>query len=334
MRAWLLSAPGLALLLLVLVDVVSTTLTIGRHAGPFTRRVLGWAWRGLLRLHRKDSSTGALGTAGVVLLLSSVLVWVALLWVGWTLVFLSGDGAVVSSSTGRPAGVADTVYFVGMTLSTLGVGDFVAGSSGWRLVTTVAAFSGLALITLAITYLLSVMSAVVARRSLAVRIAGLGDTATGIVVGGWRGHEFSPTFVTQLAGLAEQLTQTAERHLAYPVLHYFHSAEPEAATPLAVARLEDALLLLEAAVAVEARPDPSAIRPVRRAVDRYLSAAGSTPEPGRAAVPPFPDVQPLRAAGIPLVPTAEFLGRAAERSDRRSRLAELVGNDGWSWPGP
>jgi hypothetical protein len=333
MPAWLLGASGVALLLVVLVDVLSTTLTIGTHAGPFTRRVLGLAWRGLLRLHRQDSSSRVLSTAGVVLLVASVLVWLALVWAGWTLVFLSGEDTVVSSTTGEPAGVLDTVYYVGVTLSTLGVGDFVAGSGGWRLVTTLAAFSGLVLITLAITYLLAVVSAVVTRRSLAVRIAGLGDTAAGIVVGGWTGERFSPAFVQHLAGLAEQVAHTAERHLAYPVVHYFHSAEPESAAPLAVARLDDALLLLEGAVAEGARPDPSAIRPLRRAVDRYLSAAGSTAGPGRSAVPPVPDAGPLRSAGIPLVPATEFLRRAADEADRRSRLAELVRSDGWSWPG-
>jgi hypothetical protein len=69
------------------------------------------------------------------------------------------------------------------------------------------------------------------------------------------------------------------------------------------------------------------------AMDRYLSAAGSTAGPGRSAVPPVPDAEPLRSAGVPLVPAAEFQRRAGDESDRRSRLAELVRSDGWSWPG-
>jgi hypothetical protein len=332
MSAWLLTAVGVALLVVVVVDVLATTLTIGTHAGPFTRRVLGWAWRGLLRLHRQDSSTRLLSTAGVLLLVASVLVWLTLVWVGWTLVFLGGDGAVVSSATGEPAGIVDTFYYVGITLSTLGVGDFVASSGGWRLVTTLAAFSGLVLITLAITYLLAVVSAVVARRSLAVRIAGLGDTAADIVVGGWTGERFSPAFGQHLAGLAEEVAHMAERHLAYPVVHYFHSPDPASAAPLAVARLDDALLLLDGAVVAGARPDPSVIRPPRRAVDRYLSAAASGARPGLSSVPPVPETQPLRSAGIPLVPAADFLRWAAEECDRRSRLAEMVRRDGWSWP--
>jgi hypothetical protein len=222
---------------------------------------------------------------------------------------------------------------VGVTLSTLGVGDFVAGSGGWRLVTTVTAFSGLVLVTLAITYLLAVVSAVVARRSLAVRIAGLGDTAAGIVVDGWTGERFSDAFLRQLAGLDEQIASTAERHLAYPVVHFFHSTEPESAAPLAVARLDDALLLLHGAVADCVRPDPSAIGPLRRAVERYQAAAAGNAGAGRSDVPPVPDVEPLRAAGIPLLPAGEFRARAAEESDRRRRLAELVRSDGWSWPG-
>jgi len=333
MPGWLLGACGVALLLGVGVDVLSTTLTIGTHAGPFTRRVLGLAWRGLLRLHRRDSEAGLLSTAGVVLLVLSVLVWLAMVWVGWTLVFLGGHDAVVSSTTRRPGGVVDTFYYVGITLSTLGVGDFVAGSTGWRLVTTLAAFSGLVLVTLAITYLLAVVSAVVARRSLAVRIAGLGDTAARIVVDGWTGERFSDAFLQQLGGLTEQIAHTAERHLAYPVVHFFHSAERQSAAPLCVARLDDALLLLQGAVADGARPDLTAIRPLRRAVDRFLAAAAGNAGPGRSEVPPVPDVEPLQAAGIPLRGAAEFRALVAQESDRRSRLAELVRSDGWSWPG-
>jgi hypothetical protein len=160
----------------------------------------------------------------------------------------------------------------------------------------------------------------------------MAKAAADIVVGGWTGERFSPAFSQHLAGPAEEVAHTAERHLAYPVVHYFHSPDPESAAPLAVARLDDALLLLDGAVSDSVRPDPSAIRPVRRAVDRYLSAAGSSAGPGRSAVPPVPDAQPLRSAGIPLVPAADFLRRAAEESDRRSRLAELVRSDGWSWP--
>jgi hypothetical protein len=331
----LLLVAGVALLVLVAVDVLATTLTIGTTAGPFTRRVLGLAWRGVLRLHRPGGSRGRLSTVGVVLLVVTVAVWVVLVWAGWSLVFLGGGDTVRASDTGRPAGVLDTVYFVGFTISTLGVGDFVAAGPVWRLLTALASFTGLVLVTLAITYLLAVVSAVVSRRSLAVHISALGGSAPAIVAGGWADGRFSPSFVSHLVALTGQVSATAEQHLAYPVLHYFSSRQPESAAPLALARLDDALLLLHAGVAPCARPESSAIEPLRRALDRYLAAVDVTAAPrGETEPPPAPDLGALRTTGVPVVPDGEFTGRVAGEADRRRRLRSFVAADGWTWPSP
>jgi hypothetical protein len=124
-------------------------------------------------------------TAGVVLLLVlAVAVWVALTGAGWSLVSLGGGRTVVASDTGRPAGVLDTVYSVGFTISTLDVGDFTAAGPAWRLLTTLASSTGLVLVTLGITYLLAVVSAVVSPRSPPVHISAPGHTAAAVVAGG------------------------------------------------------------------------------------------------------------------------------------------------------
>lgn len=331
----LMAVGGVSLLALVSLDVLATTLTIGTRAGPFTRRVLGLAWRVLLRLHRRDGAGRLLSTAGVGLLVGTVLIWVVLVWAGWSLIFLGG-GRTVLSSEGAPAGVADTVYYVGFTIFTLGVGDFVAATPLWRNLSAVASFNGLVLVTLAITYLLAVVSAVVDRRSLAVRITALGKTPAEIVVGGWAGDRFSDAFVQQLVGLLPAVSAAAEQHLAYPVLHYFHSPSTASAAPVALARLDEAVLLLRAAVAPPARIHSSAVEPVRRALDRWLFAATSTvtgPQDGRP--PGLPDTSALRGAGIPLASAAEYLqaAAAAADADRRCRLRAVVEDDGWSWPG-
>jgi hypothetical protein len=329
----LLRTGGAVLVVLVLADVVATTLTIGTGAGPLTRRVLGPAWRVLLWLHRTDSTSAWLSTAGTVLLMSTVLLWVALLWGGWTLVYLSDPGAVVDAATGRVVGALDVLYYTGFTVFTLGVGDVVATTPGWRVLTAVAGFTGLFLVTLAITYLLSVVSAVVSRRTVAVQVQALGATATAMVVGGWAGSGFSPAFVQQLTALTGQLAAIAEQHLAYPVLHYFHSRRPDSAAPVAIARLDDALLLLRAAVAPAARPHASVTQPVHRAVARYLAAAEGTPAvPRGTTAPPVPSPRPLADAGIPLDDPDGYRRAAAAEADRRRTLRRLVSADGWSWP--
>lgn len=76
------------------------------------------------------------------------------------------------------------------------------------------------LITLAITYLLPVLSVVVEKRSLASQINALGTHASQIVTTAWDGDGFA-AFAPQLVALTSSLGRLAEQHLTYPVLDYF-----------------------------------------------------------------------------------------------------------------
>ena len=322
---------GAALVLLVLIDALMTTLAVGAGAGPLTNLLTRSGWRAALAAHSRDRESSWLRFAGAALLLLTVSVWVLLLWLGWTLVLL-GSGAVESSSTGQSAGLTDVVYYAGFTLFTLGVGDFVAASPGWRLVTAVASYNGLFVITLAITYLLSVVGAAVTRRALAVRIHALGDSSGQIVARGWTGQSFSSAFVQQLVAVSGEVATLAEQHLAYPVLHYFHTGSRDTATSLAVAHLDEAMLLLREGVDVDARPDDSATAPVRELVDRYLTTVRRSVVVHRSEAPPPPSLAPLAAAGVPVVEASRFAEVVEGEDDRRTELLQLVTNDGWRWP--
>ncbi len=324
-------ALGAALVLGVLVDVLATTLTLGEGAGWLTRRLLAWLWGGALRLRPRGSRSRLLSNAGPTLLVLTVLIWVVTTWVGWWLVFL-GSGSIESADTGAPASARDVAYYAGFAVFTLGVGDFVADSPLWRVMTSVASFGGLALVTLAITYLLSVVSAVVTRRALATQIGALGSTAGEVVAAGWSGGSFSPAFTQHLVGLAAPLATVVQQHFAYPVLHYFRSRSPEESAPVAIAVLDDALLLLDAAVDPAVAPERSAITPVRRTIDRYIRTVGGASASGDTGPPPPPSVDPLLRAGIPLRPGAVLGERVTAEIDRRRRLQQLVHEAGWSWP--
>lgn len=322
---------GCALVVLVFVDALVTTLFVAKGAGPLTRRFAGLLWRGLLRFHRRDSHARWLTVGGPVLLIATVMAWVIALWAGWVLVFL-GSHAVVNDSSGAPAGLVDVVYFTGFLVFTLGTGDFVAVAPLWRLVTDVAAFSGLFLVTLSITYLISVVSAVVSRRTLAIHVSALGDSAAQILTLGWNGERFSPELSQQLVTLTDKVTTIAEQHLAYPVLHYFHTPDRSTSAPIGLAHLEDAMLMLTYAVAPAARPDTAAVRPLRTVIDRYVTTASATsalPEPGEP--PPVPSLRPLSATTIPVVAETEFQQSVAKEAQRRKALCRLVHGDGWSW---
>jgi hypothetical protein len=266
------------------------------------------------------------------MLLVTLLLWVAGLWAGWSLVLLGDPSAVADAMTHAPATVAQVIYFAGFTVFTLGVGDYVPTSDTWRVVTALASFSGLFLVTLAITYLVSVVSAVVQRRSIAVQVNALGDSPAAIVASGWTGSGFSSAFVQHLVNLTGELATSAEQHLAYPTLHFFHTPDRRAASPLAVTALDEALLVLRYGVAPEHRPATLA-DPAQRALDRYLkTATGPRLLPAVAAAPPPPDLQPVRCAGVPLVDDATFAAAVADRESHRRALRQLVQGNGWTWP--
>lgn len=321
---------GLGLVVLVFVDAFMTTLSMSARAGPLTQHALALAWRGLVRAERHSRGKRPLTAAGTVLLIGTVVIWVALLWLGWFLTFL-GSGSVELSSSHLPADPLDVAYFAGFDVVTLGTGDVVASTPGWRLVSAISSFTGLFLVTLAITYLISVVSAVVARRTLSTQIRALGDTPERIVCNGWVGNGFSSVFLQQLVAIGPPLVTLAEQHIAYPVLHYFHSGSRYLSAPLAIAALDDALLLMGSAVAAEARPDRNAIAPAEAGISRYVDTASAVGSLPHQQAPSAPDREALRADGIPLASAESWDVAVTQAADRRRSLHRLVVGDGWRW---
>lgn len=314
---------GLVTIGLTAWDAVATTLSNTTAAGPLTGRLTQWGWRVAHRLARRPTSP-ILAAAGPLLLVATLGIWLLLLWAGWTLVFSADATAVVSSATGEPADWSQRAYFAGFTTFTLGVGDYIPVSAPWQLATVVATVSGLALTTAGITYVIPVVSAATERSAQAANIAGLGDTAQDIVLSAY--HDESVRFLEPaLRQLTPALLLTAERHLAYPVLHYFHPRSPRVELRVQLAILDDALTLVESGLADEVqRPHPAAISGLRAAISHLLDRADV------AEVAPRPlRLQPLRDAGLPVTAEATFAGRTEELAEHRGRVAAYAAESKW-----
>ncbi len=316
---------GVTLLAIVAYDVFSTTLNVGAGAGPLTSRLgAGW-WHIARRLARRPDSP-IIVTAGPVTVLLTIGLWLGLLWGGWTLVFAADPEAVVSSATRQPATGWSRVYFAGFTTFTLGVGDYIPNGQPWEVLTAVAVISGLVLTTLAITYLVPVVGAVTARRVQANTIAGMGATPQDIVLSGLRDGRF-PFFDHRLQTLSDSLLETAERHLAYPVLHYFHGRQHHVDLRTRAYLLDEAVTLLRHGVAAEVRPHPAVLDGVRHAIAQLLLRA--TDDPGDENAPALPRLDPLREAGIPVVDDDTFERSVADIADHRARLAHYADRSLW-----
>lgn len=326
MLEYLFAAVGVLLILAAITDLLWTTLWVDGGAGPITRAIGGSLWSMFRSLSR--ARHGMLSTAGPTILIATLLVWILLLWVGWTMVFSADEQAVVSASTERPADLASRFYFVGYSIFTLGNGDFKPNGATWQVLTGVAGGSGLLLVTLAITYLLSVVSAVVSARAFAVQVMGLGKSAQDAVIAGWNGKTLGGLdWPFQSANSA--LSNLSQQYLAYPVVRYFHPSQASSSDVLAFRRLEEIALIARSGVHKKQRPDPVLLNGVQSSLNSLLTSLPSRFQGAPRAEPDTPDLHPIQQAGIPTVATEEFSRASKDRAEHRSAFAALAREHGW-----
>ncbi len=151
--------------------------------------------------------------------------------------------SVINSSSGNGANFAELVYFVGSTITSLGYGDFVASGAPWTYISCIAAFAATVVITISLSYVLSVLNASIDRKTLAQNIYGLGQNPAEIIEK-LRKDEEKGLFREYLLNLSTEINRFAHKHLAYPVLHFFHSPERERSAARAILLLSDSLFLL------------------------------------------------------------------------------------------
>lgn len=321
---------GSLLVLWGLFETLWTTLWTDGHAAPLSGRVASLTWK-LVRLAR-PAGHRVLSLAGPLVFAATALVWILMLWVGWTLIFASDPEGLVSSSDGSRPSLAGTVWYAGYVLFTLGNGDFSPRTGEWQVASAFAAGCGILVVTLTVTYVLQVLSASVGSRSLASQILGLAQTPQDLLLAFWDGERFASLELT-LQSWSSQLTRLTQQHLAYPILHFHHPSRAQHAHTLAIAVLDEALTMLALGVAPERRPAPGVLLSAREATRGFLETLASArlepaPEP-----PPVPDSSKLVAAGVPLLEPLEFHGAFERERERRLLLLSMVEDAEWEWPG-
>ena len=317
---------GVVLLVSTLVDVLWTTLWPDGAAGPLSSAMSSMIWRTMRRIGAHWDRAKSL--AGPVVLAATLFMWITLLWAGWVLLFASDEGSLIPSAD---IGVSWTgrIYFVAYSMFTMGNGDFVPAPGRWQIATSLTTATGMVIVTLSVTYVLSIVTAVAQKRSFAASVTGLGRRPEEFVITAWNGRDFHSLDPT-LNSLASQLALLSDQHKAFPVLHYFHAEQRTDASAVAVAILDEGLTIIDAGVPDVGR-NPVSFRSARSSVDGYLSTLHSA-YPGTAeSPPPVPDLAPLRLAGIPTVDDDEFHARVDDVAKRRRMLLGVVQGDAWEW---
>lgn len=217
---WMLVIPGTLLIICVMADACRTTLTT-RGSGFLTRGVIE-AVRFLAWLSsRWLTGRGPLMVAGPLAVVVMGTVWLTGLWSGWVLVFSGMGESILDSATNMPVGTGGYIYYVGFTLSTLGVGDLVPAGSAMQLLTTVASFNGLILVTLVITYAVPLVGGAVQRREVAFELS-LINAAKNRASG-----SAAATLAADLNSVRRDLMHCTEQRMAYPMLDLYFTRARE-----------------------------------------------------------------------------------------------------------
>lgn len=320
---------GILMLLLAVVDLLWTTLWVDGSAGPWSSRLSSWTWRGLRRLGGRNSRT--LSLSGPIILMLTLLSWVLLLWAGWTFIFAGNLNSLIDTQTQEPVSWVGRIYFVANAMFTMGNGEFSPHPGAWRVAAALTAGSGMLNITLGVSYVLSLVTAVNQKRAFASAVTGLGTAPADLIRAGWNGKDLH-TLDQPLGSLASRLNTLTEQHKAYPILHYYHTEQAQHASAMGVAILDEALTLLRFGVPAETRPNTAVMESARATIESYLQTLhGAFIEPADEAPPP-PTLAPLREIGLPTVPQEEFEEALADLDDRRRRLRGMIQADAWYWP--
>lgn len=317
-----------ALLFVVIAWDAFLTILRANGPGPVTRLWSEPMWRCLLRIHRLRPVHRALSLAGPGFVLITILLWYFGLSLSLYLAFVANSASVVHSSSGAEANWLQKIYYVSNTVSGVGYGDWVPSGFPWTVLAALGALSTTIVLTVALSYVISVVSASLARKNLAQQIFGLGMSVEEIIARSGFAQEES-SLKNHFLQVSSQITQHAHNHLAYPVLNYFHSLRAEESPARAILLLSDVFFVLSAAPASQRPPEGISKlidSGITQCIERVFSGIVS-PETQHQDLTHL--VESVRKLGGPVAGEEAFTRKLEEYRERRRKLEALCEEDGW-----
>jgi hypothetical protein len=233
---------GAALAWLTLRDVFDTVIVPGgsRASMQVTRRigaVLLAIWKRV-----RGKRRGISGSFAPLVLVSSFIIWMGLLSIAFGLMLF----AVRTQFRPPMRSVGDAVYQAGGSLLTIGLSPhFPYGPGRW--IVLAAGFCGLAVMTMAVTYLLEVQSSIARRDTGIIKLntsAGHPPSALTLLqrYAAIRYRDPLPEILTEARNWCATVRQS---HSTHPSLIYFQSISTGAGWPAALGAMLDLALFAE-----------------------------------------------------------------------------------------
>ncbi|MBB6219843.1 hypothetical protein GGI64_004372 [Rhizobium leguminosarum] len=222
---------GAGLMVLFLADIFLTVLYARAGTGLLAPRWNQLVWasvRGVAGLFGRGHSS-ALSFGGPVIVIMLIAFWALGLTIGAALIIRPELGAAIRpSSGGTPTDFMTALLVAGNSLSIVGGGDYSPHTSTTRILFLANSLIGASVLSLMLSYLVQVYSALRERNALALTVDLMtgctGDAAQMLARLGPDGDFSNAT--SELSNLARLLAMTKEAHHFYPLLFYFRFREP------------------------------------------------------------------------------------------------------------
>ena len=221
---------GAALMLLFLTDIFLTILYARAGTGllaPTWNRAIWGSLRAAANLFGRNRGA-VLSLAGPLIVVLLIGFWALGLTVGAALVIRPELGTAIRPSNGAPSTDFVTALLVaGNSLSIVGGGDYAPHTTATRILFLLNSLVGASVLSLVLSYLVQVYSALRDRNALALTIDLMTDRtgdAAEMLARLMPGGDCSDA-TSELGNIARSLAATKEAHHLYPLLFYFRFQE-------------------------------------------------------------------------------------------------------------
>jgi hypothetical protein len=243
-------AVGAILMLLVLADVFLTVLYARAGFGIISQQLATLTWRFFRAIPMTKHRAALLSYCGPTILVLLVLIWSVLLAVGAGLIIHPELGSGIGNSSGdTPKDFITALFIGGSSLSIVGSSNFAPHSAAMKMLFLLNAIFGTSVISLTLTYLMQVYSALRERNTFGLKLhAASGETgdAAKLLARLFPDDQFSSGY-NNLSEFAAEMARMKEAHHFYPVLFYFRFEQSYYAVSRTTLLVLDVVALIKAA---------------------------------------------------------------------------------------
>ena len=244
-------AAGAILMLLVLADVFLTVLYARAGFGIISQQLARLTWSFFRSLPATGHRAAVLSFCGPAILVLLVLIWSLLLAFGAALIVHPELGSGIRNSSGETAKDFMTALFIGgSSLSIVGSSNYAPESAAMKMLFLFNAIVGMSVMSLTLTYLMQVYSALRERNTFALTLhAASGETgdAAHLLARLFPDEQFSAGY-NNLSEFAAEMARMKEAHHFYPVLFYFRFGQSYYAVSRTTLLVLDAVALIRTAL--------------------------------------------------------------------------------------